>query len=158
MNDVNIKEVDSHKHLGLWFQSNGRWDTHIQQLVKKTSPMINCLRSLKYKLNRNCLEKLYKSFILPIFDYCDFIWDNCTQEQGLTLEKLHLDALRTISGAVRGTSHEKLYNETGMPSLAERRNLHKLCIFYKMINGSTPQYLSNLVPPKVSEKNKIQST
>ena len=42
------------------------------------------------------------------------------------LEKLNLDAIRSIIGAVRGTSHHKLYEESGFIPLKERRTRHKL--------------------------------
>ncbi len=59
------------------------------------------------------------------------------------LENLNLDALRTICG---GTSHNSLYQETGLGPLVERRHIHKLSVFYKMKNIVVPSYLSNLVP------------
>jgi hypothetical protein len=108
LNDTIIPEVDEHKHLGVCFQSNCSWHSHITHVCSKVGPLINCLRSFKYRLNRKSLELLYKAYILPIFDYCDHVWSNCTQEQERNLEKLHLDAIRTICGAVRGTSHEQL--------------------------------------------------
>ena len=52
-------------------------------------------------------------------------------------------------GPVRGTSHERLYSETGSCSLKERRNFHKLCLFYKMKHKLTPSYLSIQVPSHV---------
>ena len=155
MNGVTIQEVESHRHLGLTLQKNCYWDIHIHAIFKKASPMINCLRSLKYRLSRKSLEIIYKSFILPIFDYCGHIWDNCTQEQSLLLEKLNLDALRSICGAVRGTSHNLLYEETNMKPLSERRNISKLTNFYKMKNHIAPQYLCNMIPeqPNTNEYN-----
>ena len=60
---------------------------------------------------------MYKSFILPQFDYADIVWDNCTTKLADELESLDLDAIRTIIGAVRGTSHETLYTEAGMTRL-----------------------------------------
>ena len=63
---------------------------------------------------------------MPHFDFPDVIWDNCTNEQVDALETLHLDALRTIIGTVRGTSHHKLYKESGFTSLKERRKRHKI--------------------------------
>ena len=111
--------------------------------------MINCLRSLKYRLARKSLKTLYCSFILPIFDYCDQIWNNCTKTQELMLEKLHLDALRTICGAVKGTNHEKIYMETGFTPLSTRRYYHKLYLFYKMNNNLTPEYLTELIPSTI---------
>ena len=49
---------------------------------------------------------MYISFILPIFDYVDVVRDNCTLKLADELEELYLDAIRTITGAVRGTSHQ----------------------------------------------------
>ena len=69
------------------------------------------------------------------------------------LENLHLDAIRIILGAVRGTSHEKLYKESGFCTLKERRKRHKLLMFHKMIDHQCPGYLSNLVPPLVLTTN-----
>ena len=96
---------------------------------------------------------MYKSFILPIFDYGDVIWGNCTQAQANILENLHLEGLRIITGLVKGTNHEKLYTESGFTSLSNRRDKHKLIFYYKIVYGLVPEYLQNLLPPLVSEIN-----
>ena len=124
---------------------------HINDIVKRISPMTNCLKSYKYRLTRNTLHRMYTSYILPIFDYCSHIYDNCTKQQATILENLHLDALRTICGAVRGTSHRKLYEETCFVPLTERRKISKLVIFFKMYHNRLPDYLNKLVPPLISE-------
>ena len=144
---------ESHKHLGVIIQANCKWDKHITSIVSKSSLLVNCLRSLKYKLNRKALEIMYKSFILPVFDYADVVWDNCAEYLSDLLEDLHLDALRTITGTVRGTSHAKLLIESGFCSLRERRRRHKLILFFKILHGNCPDYLSNLAPPLVSSVN-----
>ena len=149
--DIQIEEIASHKHLGLTLQNDCSWDKHIHDIIKRASPMVNCLRSLKYNLTRNTLNRMYTSFILPIFDYCSHIYDNCTKTQAILLENLHLDALRTICGAVRGTSHAKIYEETSSYSLCERRRVAKLITFFKMYNNRLPDYLNDLVPPFVSQ-------
>ena len=96
---------------------------------------------------------MYKSFILPHFDYADVIWDNYTETLANILEELHLEAIRIIIRGVRGTSHEKLYKESGFCPLRERRKRHKLIQFFKMINHMCPDYLSSIVPPLVSSRN-----
>ena len=125
-----LHEKESHKHLGITLQSNCRWGEHVESIIRKAAMLINCLTSFKYKLSRKALEIMYKSFILPIFDYADVIWDNCTEYQATTLENLHIDALRTIIGAVRGTSHAKILSESGFSSLRERRKRHKILQFF----------------------------
>ena len=148
-----LEEKVSHKHLGIHIQNDCRWEEHTQYLFGKISPLVNCLRSFKYTLSRKSLEVMYTSFILPIFDYADIIWDGCTELQANRLESLHLDALRTIIGAVRGTSHDKIYQESGFCALKERRRRHKILQYFKILHGLCPNYLSSILPPLVSSVN-----
>ena len=128
-------------------------EKHINSIIRKVTLFISCLRSFKYKLCRKALQTMHKSFILPQFDYADIVWDNCSGTLSKMLENLHLEAIRIIIGAVKGTSHEKLYKESGFCTLKERRKSHKLLMFHKMINYQRPGYLSHLVPPLVSTTN-----
>ena len=148
-----LEDKECHKHLGLIFQSNCKWEKHINNIIRNVTLPISCLRSFKYKLCRKALDIMYKSFILPQFDYADIVWDNCSGTLSNMLENLRLESIRIILGAVRGTSHEKLYKEYGFCSLKERRKRHKLFMFHKMINHQCPGYLSHLVPPLVSTTN-----
>ena len=148
-----LKETPSHKHLGIILQNNCRWDEHIRSVINKTSMLFSCLRSYKYKISRKALETMYKSFILPLFDYADIVWDNRTDTQSKKLESLHLEAIRIILGGIRGTSHQKLYTESGFCTLKERRKRHKLVMFHKMILGLCPQYISDLLSPLVAHIN-----
>lgn len=151
--NVTLKETKSHKHLGLIIQCDCRWGEHIDAVARKVNMLIACLRGYKYSLSRKALETMYKSFILPIFDYADVIWDNCTEGQSTILEKLHLEALRIIVGGVKGTSHYKLYEESGFTSLKERRKNHRLILFFKIVNGLCPDYLLEDLPNLVSTTN-----
>ena len=86
--------------------------------------------------------------------YCDVVWDNCSAENKKQLESIHIEAARIITGATRLCSLEKLFSELGWESLQSRRNKHKLTIFFKIfkiLNGFTPDYLADLVPPLIQE-------
>ena len=37
------------------------------------------MRKLKFKLDRKSLETIYLTFIRPLLEYGDVIFDNCTQ-------------------------------------------------------------------------------
>ena len=95
---------------------------------------------------------MYVSFIRPILEYCDTVWDGCTQNECKKLEEVQLAAARVVSGALRGTSHSVIYNELGWETLSERRIRHKLIMFYKMVNGLCPTSLTALVPPTVGSE------
>ena len=96
---------------------------------------------------------MYKLFILPLFDYANIIWDNCTNTESKMLENLHIEAIRIIMGGICRTSHQKLYKESRFCTLKERRKWHKLLMFHKLILGLCPQYISDLLPPLVTHIN-----
>ena len=148
-----LHQFRQHKHLGVILQDNCKWGDHINSIATKARLLINCLRSFKYSLTRKALETMYKSFILPIFDYADVVWDGCAEYQSKILEDLHMDALRIITGTVRGTSHEKLLKESGFCTLKERRRRHKLVTYFKILQDQCPSYISNLLPNLVSSIN-----
>ena len=103
------------------------------------------MRRLKYFLDKGTLEKIYFAYVRPIMEYSSAVWDNCTIAQSTKLEQLQLDAARITTGAVKGTKHMLLYNETGWQTLSERRENSQLSIMYKMLNNLVPNYLSLLV-------------
>ena len=142
-----------HKHLGLTLQGNCKWDSHVTNLVAKCQTLVACLKSYKYRFSRKSLEIMYKSYVLPHFDYADSVWDNLTQAQVESLEQIQLDALRTIIGTVRGTSHDKIYRESGFVPLKIRRDRHKLILFFKFVNGLLPNHISCKFPQLVVDLN-----
>ena len=79
-NDCIIKNVDCHKHLGVTFSQNGSWSHHVNSVLSKASVRLNMLRKISYLLDRKSLEKIYFSFIRPILEYADIIWDNISSE------------------------------------------------------------------------------
>ena len=94
---------------------------------------------------------MYISFIRPLIEYSDAVWDNCSTESKKQLDLIHHEAARIITGGTKLCSIQKLLSELGWETLQERRSKHKLVIFYKIINGLTPDYLSDLLPPIVQD-------
>ena len=116
--------------------------------------MVNILKYLQFRLSRKSLESLYFSFIRPVLEYGSVVWDGCTTSDCQELEKVNLAAARVVTGATFGTSHELLYQESGFEKLSERRVKSKLIMFYKIVNGDAPQYLIDLLPTSVGQRNR----
>ena len=150
MNNQPLQTVSSHKHLGLIISNNGFWHEHIDYIIEKSYRRLNILRKCRMILDRFALEKLYLSFIRPILEYADIIWDTQNQTLINKLENVQIDAARIVTGGTKLTAINKLYEETKWETLSYRRRNHKLILFHKMVNKKTPQYLSNLVPNIVS--------
>ena len=69
----------------------------------------------------------------------------------MKLKKIQLEAGCIVTGATKLVEIDKLYKELGWLKLSERRDLHKLFLFFKMNHGLSPLYLSNLLPLHVGE-------
>ena len=149
LNQKQVTEVTSHKHLGLIFSNDCSWHEHLDYIKAKAWSRINIMRKLKFKLDRRSLQTIHFSFIRPLLEYADVVWDNCTQYEVNDLEKIQTEAARTVTGATKLASINSLLSETGWETLSSRRKKHKLQLFYKMQNNLSPNYLSSLVPPTV---------
>ena len=146
-NGIDIPISGSHKHLGITFSSDAKWNLHVENILSSVSKHLNVLRKLKYKLSRSNLEKLYIVYIRPILEYACEVWDNCGKGNANKLEKMQLEAARIITGLPIFTSRDIIYKETGLETLENRRNRRKLQLFYNIQNGNAPHYLCNLMPP-----------
>ena len=120
-------------------------------ILNKVNKTIGFLHKLQNILPRSELFAIYKSFSRPHLDYGDIICDqayNASFHQ--KLELLLYNACLAITGAIRGTSREKLYEELGLESLQLRRWFRKLSCFYKLFNSEYPRYLFELIPSRSS--------
>ena len=81
MNNVEIQKLNCHDHLGLIINKTCSWYEQILDITSKAWKKINILRSLMYKLERKTLETFYLSFIRPILEYGDIVWDNCSKKE-----------------------------------------------------------------------------
>ena len=149
MNQNLINNVNSHKHLGQTFSQDCSWHDHLELVKTKAWLRINIMRRLKFQLDRKSLQTIYISFIRPLLEYADVVWDNCTQQEANELEKIQNEAARIVTGETKLASIQSLLSDTGWESLTSRREKHKLVLFYKMINSLAPEYFSSLVPPTV---------
>ena len=89
------------------------------------------------------------TFIRPVLEDADVVWNNCSEQYKVELDKIQNEAARLTVGATKLVSISCLQQETAWPSLRIRRREHQLTLFYKMVNNLTPPYLSSLVPPTV---------
>ena len=72
--------------------------------------------------SRKTLLTIYKPFVRSNIDYADIIHDKPFNESFKTkIEMIQYGAALVISGAIKGTSRDRLYQEIGLESLADRR-------------------------------------
>ena len=115
------------KHLGVYLANRLDFREHFRNIFKMVNRIISLLCKLQNILPRAPLETIYKSFIRPHLDYGHILYDqmfnNSFHEK---LESIQYNAALAITGAIRGNSGEKLYQELDVESLQQRRWYRKL--------------------------------
>ena len=84
---VLIKEVNSHKHLGLYLTTACDWLIYLEYIQE-----IILLRSLRFTIKLICPEKICVTFIRSILEYVNIVWDYCTKQLRNEFEKILLEA------------------------------------------------------------------
>ena len=83
----------------------------------------------------------------PHLHYGDIIYEkayNLSVQQ--KIKYVQYNTCLAITGAIRGTSKEKLDDEPGLESLQLHRWFRKLFYFYKLYKHESPQYLFKVIP------------
>ena len=147
-NNVPVIRENIQKHLGLFLDSKLSFLDHINEKIKKATKGVNVIRKMNLLLPRSSLLTIYKSFVRPHLDYGDVIYDQPNNSRlSDKIESVQYNAALAITGAIRGTSGEKLYQELGLESLKDRRWLKRMSYLYKIISTKLPTYFHELIPP-----------
>ena len=120
----------------------------MKKYVKAHKSNVLLTRLCYYYLSRKSLLAIHKSFIRTHQAYDDTIYDQ-PQNDTLcrTIESVQYDAALAITGAIKGSSRERLYQELDcLESLINRHWYQKLVQFYKIITSILPEELHDLFP------------
>ena len=151
LNSIPLKQVQQERYLGIVLTSNMTWKEHINQTTAKASKKLGLLYNMKNKLSRQAKSRYYLSFIRPLLEYGNVIFDNCTAADSNSLEQVQRRAALWCTGAFRRSPTSLLLSDLGWDSLANRRKNAKIILMYKILNRLTPNYLTELIPPQVHQ-------
>ena len=144
--DSYIDEVSDHKYLGLTLSNNLKFDPHIDSVCLKARQRLSIIQSLKFKLDRKTLETIYFAFILPVVEYGKIVWGGSCDTHIDKIEKLHVDAMRLVTGATARSNIQRLYAESGWQTIRARIDMAMVIMLFKIKNHCTPNYLYELLP------------
>ena len=143
-NNNKIQSAPAQKHLGLILDSKLDFNQHIDDKINKCNKIIGTMRKLSMTLSRKSLLTICKSFVRRLLDYADIIYDeSCNETFKRKLEAVHYNAWLAITGAIKGTSRERLYRELGLETQNDHRWSRKL--FFFLFSGFSPSYLQKIL-------------
>ena len=148
-NDVIARKTE-HKHLGMILDENLNFKSHIREAILKARRGIGMIKFLSKYVSRNVLDLIYKLYIRPHLDYGDIIYHRHDPHMSLDitkrLEQIQYSAALAITGAWRGTSRQKLYDELGWENFHDLRWFRRLCHFFNLRRSNHPEYLFAEIP------------
>ena len=144
---INIQ--NKFKFLGITFDKNLTWKYHIEDLVDKSTQILNIMKSfhgLSWGATNKTLLTIYKSLLGSRIDYGCFILGDACKTNLKMLDTIQYKALCIVLGAPKGTSLAALLAETGETSLQIRRDLMLMKFLMKLkanTNNVTNETLKN---------------
>ena len=121
-----LKVVPYYKYLGLLLDSTLNYTNHIASIVKTVTHKMILLGKLRKYLTNEVTLTIYKSMLLPYFDYADVIFHKANVKETGRLQTLQNKCLRICLGKDRrfstDGSHKILMSETAF--LKDRREAH----------------------------------
>ena len=110
----------SQKHLGVILDFKLTFEEHLNNVLAKFNKTVGLLRKLRNILPRTTLITIYKAFIRPHLGYGDVLYyqayNNSFKEK---LESFQHNVCLVLTGAIRGTSKGKIYQELGLGFLQD---------------------------------------
>ncbi|CAK1592983.1 unnamed protein product [Parnassius mnemosyne] len=123
--------------LGVDISSDVQFRGHLEEKAKLASKKLGVLsRAGQYFMPAHRLQ-LYKAQVRPHMEYCSHLWAGAPQCQLLPLDRIQRRAARIVDD--RALSDR-------LDSLALRRDVASLCIFFRIYHGECSEELFGLIP------------
>ena len=151
LGDDVISQTLEHKHLGMVLDSKLDFKSHLREAIVKARRGIGMMKHLSRYVSRDVLIQLYKLYVRPHLDYGDIIYHKYDPSMRLDftnkLEQSQYAAALAATGAWKGTSRDRFYQELGWETLYDRRWFRRLCHFFNVRKLQSPSYLFSEIPP-----------
>ncbi|XP_025994601.1 uncharacterized protein LOC113004687 [Solenopsis invicta] len=122
VNNTNIPFVDSVGYLGFTITNNLSWENQITKTTSKIFASLHQLKLCKSLLPISLRERLVKTLIFPILDYCSAALTDITREQNLRLQRALNACVRFIYQARRDEHITPYFERLGWLKAFSRRN------------------------------------
>ena len=139
-----VSRVSSTKTLGVIVDERITWRDQIDQVAKKASKGIGLLRRSKHLVNGTTLKTIYDALVLPHFDYCALVWDNCSKSLQNKLVKLQNKAARILTDDSYETPSEAVRAKLNWETSQSRREKIIFLFMKETINGNSNKNIGDL--------------
>ena len=144
LGDEEVTRLTEHKHLRMILDSQLTFQSHFREVLKARRG-VGIIRYLSKYVLRDVLDQIYKLYVRPHLDCRDIIYHKYDPDMKLDftkkLEQTQYLAALAVTGALRGTSRQRPYEELGWESLYHRWWFCRLSHFNNLKKTQFPAYL-----------------
>ena len=138
-----LSVVSEHRHLGMLFQQNLCWDSHIHHVLAKASGRLWQFHRLRSSLNSRAMLYLYRSYIRPIVEYASLAYSSLSTTLSDCLERFQRKAARICLRLPLFTpvQHSSLLHHAELPTLSSRRKLKSILLAHSIQFRYAPSHI-----------------
>ena len=129
-NNVEIERVYTFPYLGITLDPDLKFVEHRKIVVRNIRHKVHQLVKVRNYVDESTALTIYKTMVLPSFDYVDYIWDRGNVGEAYELQLLQNKALRCVYKVKLGKNPEyntvRLHEKSKCTLLEVRREIHLL--------------------------------
>ena len=135
INGKQLQQVPTYKYLGMVLDSTLSLNAHVNSVINTVLYKTNLLAKLRKFTRESVALRIYKSMIVPYFDYGDVLYANSNAEGLDKLQRLRNRYLKICKSFDMRFSRDELHRVTKCPKLLNRREAHiNNFVFKRMCN------------------------
>ena len=136
------------KYLGITLDSKLTFNKHIDVICKKANSVLSLLRRNLRNSHPTIKSQVYQMYVRPILEYSSVVWAPHTKCNIGKVEAVQRYAARFVTSDYSyTTSATALTRDLNWKTLQDRRNIHRLIIFYKILHNMVDISLPESIIP-----------
>jgi len=144
-----LSTVSHAKYLGVLLDSKLNFNNHVATICRKANNVLALLKRNLYHCNSEIRSQAYFLYVRPILEYASTVWAPHTKSNVDKIESVQRRAARfVVADYDYSSSVTSILNRLKWSSLDVRRQVNRLMMFHKILQGSValnlPQEVSLL--------------
>ena len=131
------------KYLGVWIDDELKWSEHIVVVGRRCLLGLSKLRRLRDVLPANIKKSVYNALIMPHFDNCSVLWQDCLVKLQQKLQRVQNYGMRLILSQPPRTLSEELLRKLIWVPLVRRREMCHAVMVYRCLHNQAPANFTN---------------
>ena len=143
LESTSLRQVHTHKVLGIYIDQELKWQSHIEHVCKTVSKNVFLLHKLKHYVNTDVRKLFFHAHCLSHINYASTIWCSAGEVHIKKLNSLHRRGVKLLSDLKILTDEN--FQELNLLTLQQQFRYNVSLLIFKVLHGCAPPYLNDLL-------------